>query len=260
MFVDSHCHLDCLDLSPYHNDFSCLMQEVEKQQVEHLLCVAIDLAAYPTMLALVKDYRNISVSVGVHPNVSLAHEPTFAQLAELAEANQVVAIGETGLDYFRSQGDLAWQHRRFKTHIQVAKAVKKPLIIHTREAGEAVLQILAAEGADEVGGVIHCFTEDWAFAEKALALNFYISFSGIVTFKKASAIHEAAKKVPADRFLIETDAPYLAPTPFRGKPNYPMYVRYIAEQLAQLRGVSVAEIAAQSTANFYSLFGINPLP
>lgn len=257
MFVDSHCHLDCLDLSPFQNDFSHFMQAVEKQQVEHLLCVAIDLATYPTMLALVKNYSNISVSVGVHPNVPLTDEPTFEQLVELSQDNQVVAIGETGLDFFRSQGDLAWQYQRFKTHIRVAKAVKKPLIIHTREAGQAVLQILADEGADEVGGVIHCFTEDWDFAEKALALNFYLSFSGIVTFKKATAIQEAAKKVPADRFLIETDAPYLAPSPFRGKPNYPLYVRYVAEQLAHLRGVSLEQIAAQSTANFYSLFGIN---
>ncbi len=254
MFVDSHCHLDRLDLAPYQHDFSRFMQDVQKQQITHLLCVAIDLEAYPAMLALVNDYAMISVSVGVHPNEQVPHEPTVAQLLELAAHEKVVAIGETGLDYFRSSGNLDWQHQRLKTHIQVAKTVKKPLIIHTRAAGQDVLEVLAREGADEVGGVIHCFTEDWAFAQQALALNFYISFSGIVTFKNATAIQEAATRIPAERFLIETDAPYLAPAPFRGKPNYPTYVSYIAKQLAQLRGETVENIALQSTANFYALF------
>jgi len=258
MFIDSHCHLDRLDLTPYQHDFSLFMQQVTEQHIDHLLCVAIDLEAYPAMFALVKDYPMISLSLGVHPNVQLAIEPSVAQLLELAENPKVVAIGETGLDYFRSTGDLTWQHQRLKTHIQVAKAVKKPLIIHTREAGEDVLKVLAQEGADEVGGVIHCFTEDWAFAQKAIALNFYISFSGIVTFKNALAIQEAAQKVPAEWFLIETDSPYLAPAPFRGKPNYPTYVRYVAQQLATLRGVTVEEIAAQSSANFYTLFNTAP--
>ncbi len=254
MFVDSHCHLDRLDLAPYQHDFSLFMQDVKNQSITHLLCVAIDLASYPAMLAMVNDYPMISVSVGVHPNEQVTDEPTVAQLLALAANDKVVAIGETGLDYFRSSGDLDWQHQRLKTHIQVAKAVKKPLIIHTRAAGQAVLDVLAREGADEVGGVIHCFTEDWAFAQKALALNFYISFSGIVTFKNAQAIQEVAEYVPGERFLIETDAPYLAPMPFRGKPNYPTYVSYIAKQLAQLRGESVENIARQSTANFYALF------
>jgi TatD DNase family protein len=231
------------------------MQTVAAQKIEHLLCIAIDLDAYPAMVDLVKDYPNISLSVGVHPNVTVETQNLASLLLQLAEYEKVVAIGETGLDYFRSSGDLAWQQQRFRTHIQVAKAVNKPLIIHTREAGEDTLKLLAQEGADKVGGVIHCFTEDWDFAQQALALNFYISFSGIVTFKNAVQIQEAAKQVPADRFLIETDSPYLSPAPFRGKPNYPMYVQYVAQQLASVRNTTVEEIARQSSANFYALFG-----
>lgn len=257
MFIDSHCHLDRIDLTPYQNDFAVFMQEVQKQNIQHLLCIAIDLESYPAMFDLVKDYPAISLSVGVHPNEQDGREPSFAELMELGHDKKVVAIGETGLDYFRSSGDLDWQHQRFKTHIQVAKALHKPLIIHTREAAADTLKILAQEGADEVGGVIHCFTEDWEFAQKAMELNFYISFSGIVTFKNALAIQDAARRVPADRFLIETDSPYLAPTPFRGKPNYPTYVQYVAQQLAILRGTTIEEIAAQSTANYYALFGNN---
>jgi TatD DNase family protein len=255
MFIDSHCHLDRIDLKPYQNDFTVFMQEVQAQQIEHLLCIAIDLESYPAMFALVKNYPNITLSVGVHPNEHGGKEPTFAELVSLAENEKVVAIGETGLDYFRSHGDMTWQHERFKTHIQVAKTLKKPLIIHTREASEDTLKILAQENAAEIGGVIHCFTEDWDFAQQAIELNFYISFSGIVTFKNALAIQDVAKRVPAERFLIETDSPYLAPSPFRGKPNYPMYVKYVAQQLAELRGTSIEEIALQSNTNFYRLFG-----
>ena len=254
MFIDSHCHLDRIDLKPYQNDFSVFMQEVKNHKIEHLLCIAIDLEAYPAMFELVKNYPNISLSVGVHPNEHEGRKPTFDELLKLARHEKVIAIGETGLDYFRSEGDLSWQHEHFKTHIQVAKAVRKPLIIHTRKAAEETLKVLAEEGADEIGGVIHCFSEDWDFAQKAMALNFYISFSGIVTFKNAHAIQDAAQKIPADHFLIETDSPYLAPSPFRGKPNYPLYVNYVAKKLAELRGVSLEEIAAQSTANFYALF------
>lgn len=255
MFIDSHCHLDRIDLTPYQNDFSLFMQEAKQQQIQQMLCIAIDLESYPAMLDLVNDYPEIFLSVGVHPNVHDGEEPSEEQLLALASNDKVIAIGETGLDYFRSTGDLAWQHQRFKTHIKVAKALNKPLIIHTREAGHDALDILAEEGANEVGGIIHCFTENWEFAQKALALNFYISFSGIVTFKNALAIKEAAKLVPSDKFLIETDSPYLAPVPFRGKPNYPTYVPYVAEHLAELRGCSIEEIAAQSTANFHTLFG-----
>ncbi len=254
MFIDSHCHLDRIDLNPYHNDFSCFMKEAGNSQIDHMLCIAIDLESYPAMVDLVKDYPNISLSVGVHPNVHEGKEPSVDELIELGSEQKVIAIGETGLDYFRSEGDLDWQHQRFKNHIRAAKVLNKPLIIHTREAGHDSLDVLADEGADHVGGIIHCFTEDWDYAKKALDLGFYISFSGIVTFKNAQAIKEVAKKVPADRFLIETDSPYLAPVPYRGKPNYPLYVRYVAEHVADLRGTSVEEIAKLSTDNFNNLF------
>jgi TatD DNase family protein len=255
MFIDSHCHLDKIDLKPYQHDFGVFMHAVHEHQIEHLLCIAIDLEAYPAMLALVADYPQISVSVGVHPNEHGGHEPTVAELAALGQNSKVIAIGETGLDYFRtSEGDLSWQQQRFRNHIHAAKALKKPLIIHTRAAGQDALRILEEEGADEVGGIIHCFTEDWAFAKRAMDLNFYISFSGIVTFNNAHEIREVAKKVPPDRFLIETDSPYLAPVPFRGKTNYPLYVRHVAEQLAALRGTAVEDIAALSAQNFYTLF------
>lgn len=223
-----------------------------------MLCIAIDLEAYPSMRELVAPYDNISLSVGVHPNSHDGIEPSVNDLIALGSDDKVVAIGETGLDYFHSKGDLQWQHQRFHNHIEAAKALNKPLIIHTRDAGHDALEVLKQQGGDRVGGVIHCFTEDWAYAEKALALNFYISFSGIVTFKNATAIKEVAQKVPADRFLIETDSPYLAPSPHRGKPNYPTYVRHVAEHIAELRGASVEEIARQSTDNFYRLFSSVP--
>ncbi len=254
MLIDSHCHLDRIDLKAYQNDFACFMQEAEANQLEHLLCIAIDLESYPAMLDLVAGYPKISVTVGVHPNVQDCKDPGVDELITLGQPDNVIGIGETGLDYFRSEGDLSWQHQRFRNHINAAKTLKKPLIIHTREAKDDTLRILKEEGAGEVGGVIHCFTEDWEFAQKALDLNFYISFSGIVTFNNATVIKDVAKKVPADRFLIETDSPYLAPVPFRGRPNYPIYVRYVAEQIAELRGISVNKIADLSTRNFYDLF------
>jgi len=254
MLIDSHCHLDRIDLKHYQNDFACFMHEAEIKQIEHLLCIAIDLESYPAMLDLVAGFQQISVTVGVHPNVQGCKDPTVEELVALGEPDNVIGIGETGLDYFRSEGDLNWQHKRFRNHISAAKKLKKPLIIHTREAKNDTLRILKEEGAEEVGGVIHCFTEDWEFAQKALDLNFYISFSGIVTFNNATAIKEVAKKVPADKFLIETDSPYLAPVPFRGRPNYPFYVRYVAEQIAELRGAPINKIAELSTKNFYDLF------
>jgi TatD DNase family protein len=256
MFVDSHCHLDRIDLKPYQNKFSSFMREAEDSQIEHMLCISIDLESFPAMQQLVADYASISLTVGVHPNVTEGHDPTANELVQLAQDSRVIGIGETGLDYFRSEGDLTWQHTRFKNHIEAAKQLKKPLIIHTREAKEDTIRILDEENAAEAGGIIHCFTEDWAFAKQALDLNFYISFSGIVTFKNAQAIKEVAKKVPADRFLIETDSPYLAPVPFRGKPNYPTYVKHVAEHIAELRNTSINQIAEQSRENFYRLFGI----
>jgi TatD DNase family protein len=256
MFIDSHCHLDRIDLKPYNDDFATFVEQARSQQIQHMLCIAIDLESYPDMLALVEPYEDISLSVGVHPNVTEGREPTVDELMQLANHSKIIAIGETGLDYFHSKGDLEWQHQRFKNHITVAKNLNKPLIIHTREAGHDSLDVLRAAGADQVGGIIHCFTEDWAYAEKALDLNFYISFSGIVTFKNALAIKEVAQKVPAERFLIETDSPYLAPVPYRGKPNYPTYVRHVAEHIAELRKTSVEAIAEQSSSNFKNLFAM----
>ena len=254
MFVDSHCHLDRLDLKPYENDFAVLMQHVKERQIEHLLCISIDLEHYGSMRELVADYDEISVTVGVHPNENEGHEPTTDELIELGRDEKVIGIGETGLDYFRSEGDLTWQKDRFRNHIHAAKALNKPLIIHTREAGQDALDILQAENASEVGGIIHCFTEDWDFAKRALDLNFYISFSGIVTFNNAKQIQDVAKKVPADKFLIETDSPYLAPVPHRGRPNYPQYVTHVAQTVADLRGISLSSVAELSTKNFYTLF------
>ncbi|WP_031431485.1 TatD family hydrolase [Methylomicrobium agile] len=266
MLIDSHCHLDRIDLEPYRNDFSVFLKEAENQRIEHMLCISIDMEAYPPMLDLVSRYPQLSATVGVHPNAHEGFEPNEEQLVELGSHPKVIGIGETGLDYFRSAGDLGWQHERFRTHIRAAKALNKPLIVHTREAREDTLRILKEEGAESCGGVIHCFTENQAFAEQALDLNFYLSFSGIVTFNSAKEIKEVAKRVPLDRFLIETDSPYLAPVPFRGKPNYPTYVRYVAEQIAELRNTSFEEIADASTRNFYTLFKLNqqsdkkPLP
>jgi TatD DNase family protein len=256
MFIDSHCHLDRIDLKPYHNDFDAFILDARAKQLEHMLCIGIDLESYPAMLELTRPYDDISVSVGVHPNVTDGREPSVDELLQLADDDKVIAIGETGLDYFRSKGDLDWQHQRFRNHISVAKTLNKPLIIHSRDAGHDSLDVLKSEGADRVGGIIHCFTEDWAYAEKALDLNFYISFSGIVTFKNAHAIKEVAQKVPEDRFLIETDSPYLAPMPYRGKPNYPTYVRHVAEHIAELRHTSIEHVATVSRDNFYRLFAM----
>ncbi len=255
--VDSHCHLDRLDLAPYDNQFKNFVTAAKEEGLEHMLCVAIDLEAWPAMQELIAPYENISTSVGVHPNENEGEDPTVERLVALSNGNdKVVAIGETGLDYFRSEGDLSWQQERFRRHIQAAIKVNKPLIIHTREARDDTLRILREEGAEKVGGVLHCFTEDWEMAEAAIELNFYISFSGIVTFNSAKQIQEVARKVPANRFLIETDSPYLAPVPYRGKPNYPLYVGKVAEFIANLRGCSYEEVVKQSNENFYRLFSV----
>lgn len=255
MLIDSHCHLDRLDLAPYGHDFARFVRETEAQGIDHMLCVAIRLEDYPAMRALTEGHEGISVSVGVHPNERDCHEPSAAELTELARDAKVVAIGETGLDYFRNEGDLSWQHERFRTHIRAALAIGKPLIIHTREARTDTLRILEEEGAAEVGGVMHCFTEDWETARRALDLNFLISFSGIVTFRNAAQIQAVARRVPDDRYLIETDSPFLAPVPHRGKPNYPAYVRHVAECLAELRNTKVQRIAEQSSRNYQRRFG-----
>ncbi len=254
MFIDSHCHLDRIDLTPYQDNFALFVQDAVRNQIEHMLCISIDLQSYPAMCQLIKDYSCISATVGVHPNVTDIEEPDVDELIHLGQDANIVGIGETGLDYFRSEGDLDWQQARFRAHIQAARAINKPLIVHSRNAKEDTLKILEQENAGEVGGVIHCFTEDWDMAKRAMDLNFHISFSGIVTFNNAKNIQEVAKRIPEDRFLIETDSPYLAPVPFRGKSNYPLYVRHVAECIAELRGVKVSKIADWSLTNYYSLF------
>ncbi len=225
--------------------------------VEHMLCVSVDLETYPEILRLAEKYERIYASVGVHPNSSMQEEVSRETLVELALNEQVIAIGETGLDYFRSKGDLEWQRERFRTHIRAAKSVNKPLIIHNRNVGEDITRILKEEGAEEVGGVMHCFVENWETAQKAMEMNFYISFSGIVTFKNAKEVQKVAKQVPLERMLVETDSPYLTPVPYRGKPNQPGYTRYVAEFIAKLKGISFEQVAEQTSANFFSLFNIN---
>jgi TatD DNase family protein len=254
MLVDSHCHLDRLDLTPYDGDFSRFLTATRHAGVDAMLCVSIDLESYPAMLALVDDYPGVYVSVGVHPNDRDRHEPSPEELAELARHPKNIAIGETGLDYYREEGDMAWQQDRFRRHIRAARLAHKPLIIHTRDAREDTIRILREEGAEQVGGVLHCFTETWEMAQAGMDLGFYVSFSGIVTFKNADDLREVASKVPLERMLIETDSPYLAPVPHRGKPNEPKYVGKVCELIAELRGMPAEELAAITRDNFYRLF------
>ncbi len=254
MLIDSHCHLDRVNLKPYAKDFDRFMQETRDSGVGHMLCVSIDLETYPKMHALVADYPAVSVSVGVHPNEAKRRDPDVDELIELAADPRNVAIGETGLDYFRSEGDLDWQRNRFRRHIAAARRCGKPLIIHTRDAREDTLRILREENAAEVGGVMHCFSEDWDMAAQAMDMGFYISFSGIVTFANADALREVAKRVPLERLLIETDCPYLTPVPHRGRPNEPRYVRHVAEAIAELREMPVDELIAVTGENFFRLF------
>lgn len=251
MFVDSHCHLNFPELNENLGAIRALMKE---NQVNHALCISVTLPDFPQVLALAESYENFYASVGVHPDYENIEEPTVDTLIALAQHPKVIAIGETGLDYFRLTGDLTWQRERFRTHIHAAIATQKPLIIHTRNAAEDTLRIMREEDASKVGGVMHCFTESLDIALQAIELGFYISLSGIVTFKNATQVKQVAQNIPLDRMLIETDSPYLAPTPFRGKINQPAYVKYVAEEIAKLRGISVEEIGKATTANFFKLF------
>lgn len=250
MLVDSHCHLDFPDLS---TNIEELLGNMRQNDVGFALCIAVNLEDFPRVLALAEAHANIFASVGVHPDYEDVHEPTVDELAELAKHPKVIAIGETGLDYYRLKGDLEWQRERFRTHIRAARRAVKPLIIHTREAAADTIRIMAEEKAAEVGGIMHCFTENLAVAEQALALNFHISFSGIVTFKSAAQVKEVARAVPLDRILIETDAPYLAPVPHRGKSNQPAYVKHVAEEIAKLKNIEFEEVAMKTTDNFLTL-------
>jgi len=253
-FVDSHCHINFHELAENITDVLAKMQQ---NDVLNALCVSVNLADFPEVLALASQYPHIYASVGVHPDYEQVEEPTVARLVALAQHAKVVAIGETGLDYLRLTGDLEWQRERFRTHIRAARECAKPLIIHTRNAAEATLRIMAEEGAADAGGVLHCFTESWEVAQQALDMGFYISFSGIITFKSALQIKEVAQRVPLDRMLIETDSPYLAPVPFRGKLNQPGYVKHVAEEIAMLRDISVAEVGLRTSENFARLFKLS---
>ncbi|MGF1546848.1 MAG: TatD family hydrolase [Thiotrichales bacterium] len=249
--VDSHCHLD---FDPLGNTLDAVLARAAVNDVRNLLCISVTIEELPTVIGIAEAHPHIFASVGVHPNHREGHEPSVAELVALGQHPRVVAVGETGLDYFRSEGDLGWQHERFARHIEAARQLGKPLIIHTREAADDTLADIRTYGGEQPGGVIHCFTEDWRIATQALDLGYYISFSGIVTFKSATNIQDVARRMPLDRMLVETDSPYLAPVPHRGKTNEPAYVRHVAEYIATLRGVAVEEIAERTTENFFRLF------
>jgi TatD DNase family protein len=254
MLVDSHCHLDLIEDEGVA--LSDVMQQAQAQGITHLLTVSTRLSGVPRLLRYTEQYAQVTTSVGLHPNEHEDVEPSVETLVSMAAPEKVVAIGETGLDYFRSEGDLAWQRDRFRVHIEAAKQLQKPLIIHSRQAKEDTLAVLKDTKASEVGGVMHCFSEDWATAQAAMELGFYISFSGVVTFKNAQDLRSVAKRVPLDRLLVETDAPYLAPMPHRGQRNQPAFVAHTAQLLADVRETSLADIARATTDNFQRLFGV----
>ncbi|HEY1461204.1 MAG TPA: TatD family hydrolase [Casimicrobiaceae bacterium] len=255
MFVDSHCHIDFPELA---DQLPAVLDAMAAERVTHALCIGVNLPDLPRVLRIATDHPNVYASVGVHPDYEDTTEPTVDILCELANRTKVVAIGETGLDYYRLTGDLEWQRARFRTHIRAARACGKPLVIHTRSAADDTLSIMRDERAGDAGGVMHCFTETLAVARAALDLGFHISFSGIVTFKNARELKEVAREVPLERMLIETDSPYLAPVPYRGKQNQPAYVRHVAEEIARLRGIGIDEVARATSHNFFTLFGISP--
>lgn len=254
MYIDSHCHLDRIDLKDFDNDFKHLLESIKQGQVERMLCVSINLEDYPAMKQLVDPHQNIDISVGVHPCDAQDDIIKLQKLIELGADSKVVAIGETGLDYYYSKDTREQQLASFKVHMQAANELNKPVIIHTRDAQQDTLDILREFKVENCGGVLHCFTESWDMARQALDLGMYISFSGIATFKNATALRKVARQVPDDRFLIETDAPFLAPVPHRGKQNHPGWVGHVAECLAEVRGTSLENIAELSKRNYLRLF------
>ena len=249
--VDSHCHIPLIDME---GGAGAVISAALEAGVGHMLCVSVDLETFPEIKRLADSYSCISASAGVHPNSDREIELSEDILLELAEDPSVVAVGETGLDYYRSEGDLEWQRQRFRTHIRAARQINKPLIIHNRESGADVIKILTEEGADAVGGVMHCYTDNLETARQAIDLNFYISFSGIVTFRNAQELQAVARQVPMDRILVETDSPYLAPVPWRGKQNQPAYVRHVADKIAELHEIELQEVVSATTSNFERLF------
>jgi TatD DNase family protein len=259
MFIDSHCHLD---FPEFQTRLPEILANMKAAQVDHALCVSVDLPDFPNVLKLAQDHPHLYASVGVHPDYEDTPEPSLDFLIETAARYpKIVAIGETGLDYFRmadrSYDSLEWQRERFRTHIRAAIASRKPLIVHTRSASEDTIRILKEEGADQIGGVMHCFTESYEVAKAAMEMGFYISFSGIVTFKSAKDLQETCKRVPIDRMLIETDSPYLAPIPYRGKTNEPAWVAKVGEFIADLKNIPVDELANQTSRNFFQCFQID---
>lgn len=251
MLVDSHCHLDFPDLSRRLPE---ILGRMNENGVGWAVCIGVNLEDFPGVLALAESHPNLYATVGVHPEYADAEDPSEGKLVELADHPKVIAIGETGLDYYWQKDRPKWQRDRFRRHIRAAIRARKPIVVHMRDAADDTLTILKEEGAQAVGGVMHCFTETWEVARYALDLGFHISFSGIVTFKNALAIKEVARKTPLDRILLETDSPYLAPVPYRGKPNEPAYVRHVAEEVARLRGLSPEQVGEATTTNFFNLF------
>jgi TatD DNase family protein len=255
LFVDSHCHLDFPELSA---DLPQLLDAMREHGVTHALCISVEMPAWPNVVAIAHAHDNIYATVGLHPDYTESEEPSVDDLIAKAATPKVMAIGETGLDYYRLEGDLTWQRDRFRRHIRAARETGKPLVIHTRSAAADTLAIMREERAFEVGGVMHCFTETWDVAQGALDLGFHISFSGIVTFKNAVELKDVARRVPLERMLIETDSPYLAPVPYRGKRNQPAFVRYVGEEIARLRGLAAEAIGNATSENFFRLFNIPP--
>ncbi|MCC4309291.1 TatD family hydrolase [Alcanivorax marinus] len=252
--VDSHCHLDRLNLDAYDGDFQAMMAATRADGVSHMLCIGVDLETFPRVRDLAESHPDVHATVGVHPLYKESREPDADELVRLADHPRVVAIGETGLDYFYAKEQRDWQQRRFVAHIQAARRTGLPLVIHTRGAKEDTLALLREHGGGDVRGVLHCFTEDTDMAEQAMAMGFYISISGIVTFRNAEALRDTVRALPLERLLIETDSPWLAPVPFRGKPNEPRHVARVAECVADLKALPVAEVARVTRDNFYTLF------
>jgi len=256
VFVDSHCHLDRLDLAAYDGDLTTALQAAVAMDVRHFLCPSIDFDNFPKILEIAHQHRNVTVSVGLHPTENINYITTVDEICHLANNSLVVGIGETGLDYYHTtdNNERLAQQQRFTTHILAAKELHKPLIIHSRDASSDTLRILRENQAESIGGVFHCFTGDWETASQAINLNFYIAFSGIITFKNAENLRQVAHQVPLSRILLETDAPFLAPSPYRGKTNEPSYLPFIAQTMANLHEISYQELASITTKNFFTLF------
>lgn len=258
MLVDSHCHLNFIDLAAFGDQLDEVLNQAKANDVQKMLTVCVELKDYPALEQIAARYPQVYISVGIHPNHAQESEVTVDQLCQLAQNPACIAFGETGLDYYRGEGadERACQQLSFRQHIEAGKRCQKPLIIHTRSAAEDTIAIMREEGASQIGGVMHCFAESLEVAHQAMDLNFYISFSGIVSFKNATGLQEIARQVPLERILIETDAPYLAPVPYRGKQNHPALVKHVAQAIADLKGIDFNEVARVTTDNFYHCFKI----